>query len=83
MRTDQNSISFRSLYIIKNNDKYNFIFCHGFGDFTKIFNGKNIVFLDIDQNKYNEISQAYTSSLNFPYSSDENYFNSFYEFNWT
>ena len=74
VRTNENTISFGSLYIIKNGDKYDFIFCYGFGNFTRIFNGRNIVFLDIDQNKYNEISQSYTSSSkDFPYSSDENY----------
>ena len=74
VRYDENTISFASLYVDKNNNKYDFIFCFGFGDFDKNFNGENVVDLRVDQIKYNEISQTYTSSSSdFQDSNDENY----------
>ena len=74
VRNDENTISFASLYADKNNDKFDFIFCFGFGDFNKNFNGENIVDLGVNQNTYKEISQTYTSSSSdFPDSNDENY----------
>ena len=74
VRDDENTISFASLYVDKNNDKFDFIFCFGFGDFNKNFNGENIVDLGVNQNTYKEISQTYTSSSSdFPDSNDENY----------
>ena len=74
VRKDENTISFASLYADKNNDKFDFIFCFGFGDFNKNFNGENIVDLGVNQNTYKEISQTYTSSSSdFQDSNDENY----------
>ena len=74
VRYDENTISFASLYVDKNNNKYDFIFCFGFGDFNKNFNGENVVDLRVNQIKYNEISQTYTSSSSdFQDSNDENY----------
>lgn len=74
VRNDENTISLGTLYVDKNNDKYDIIFCFGFGDFNKNFNGENIVNLGLNQNKYNEISQTSTSSSSdFPDTNDDNY----------
>ena len=74
VRDNENTFSFASLYVDKNNDKYDFIFCFAFRDFNKNFNGENIVNLGVNQNTYKEISQAYTrSSSDFQDSNDENY----------
>ena len=48
VRNDKNSISYGSLFVTKSDEKYNIIFCYGFGDFKVNYNGMNAVFLGKD-----------------------------------
>ena len=69
---DNNKISYGSLYINKNEDKYNFIFCYGFGDFNRIFNGYNA--FNLGEKEYHESHNgAVTSSKYFPYLNEADY----------
>ena len=69
---DNNIISYGSLFITKNENKYNFIFCYGYGDFNRIFNGYNA--FKLGQKEYYELDcGASTSSKYFPNSIEENY----------
>ena len=69
---DNNIISYGSLYIIKNGDKYSFILCYGFGEFNRIFNGYNS--FDLGRREYHESHHgAATSSKYFPNSIEEYY----------
>ena len=69
---DKNIISYGSLYISKNEDKYDFIFCYGYGDFNRIFKGYNA--FDLGGKQYHEFqSGTLTSSQYFPNSIEEYY----------
>ena len=69
---DKNKIAYGSLYVTKKEDKYNFIFCYGFGNFNRIFNGFNA--FNLGKTNYHEsMSGAVTSSIYFPNSIEESY----------
>ena len=60
------------MFITKNENKYNFIFCYGYGDFNRIFNGYNS--FKLGQKEYYELDcGASTSSKYFPNSIEDNY----------
>ena len=65
-------IAYGSLYVTKKEDKYNFIFCYGFGNFNRIFNGFNAFNLG-ETNYHESMSGAVTSSIYFPNSIEESY----------
>ena len=69
---DKSKIVYGSLYVTKKEDKYNFIFCYGFGNFNRIFNGFNA--FNLGKTNYHEsMSGAVTSSIYFPNSIEESY----------
>ena len=71
VRTDKNTIAYGSLYVNKIEQKYNFIFTYGHGDFNRIFSARNAIFLG-RPNEFVEPSNAYSSSSkDFPDSRDE------------
>jgi hypothetical protein len=70
--SEEKSIAFGNLYVFKKQDKFDFIFCYGFGQFNRVFSGKTTILLN--QNEYKVTQQSYvSSSLDFKDSYDEDY----------
>ena len=74
VRNQQNSIAYGSLFVIFKDEKYQIIFCYGYGDFKIVYNAQNAVFLG-SENSYKYIATSVSSSY---FSKDLEYFNSQY-----
>ena len=73
-RNQKNSIAYGSLFVIFKDEKYQIIFCYGYGDFIIEYNAQNACFLG-SEGAYKYIATSVTSAY---LSKDLEYFNSQY-----